>query len=157
MSSNVSGKNTSSIVSISNISEIGIWIIMNDQEYFIPFALYPELKKATVQALFETAKGLAALATLNFTSAGQHFASAGVFTAVAAASGAAGYSMPGGSTSGSRGMGAGSALQNSYKPSGKREEKKDQQMIVKVYIGNNRDPAAQAWSKKVITAEATAA
>ena len=38
--------------SVTNISNVGFWILVNDKEYFVPFSNYPEFKKATVDEIF---------------------------------------------------------------------------------------------------------
>ncbi len=38
--------------SVTNISSVGFWVIINDKEYFISFKDYPDFKKATVDNIF---------------------------------------------------------------------------------------------------------
>ncbi|MFA7576932.1 MAG: DUF2442 domain-containing protein [Candidatus Muiribacteriota bacterium] len=45
------GKNISNY-EISNINSNGIWIIINDYEYFINFKNYPEFKQANLNDIF---------------------------------------------------------------------------------------------------------
>lgn len=44
------GKNTSNF-EITGITKHGIWFILDDKEYFIPFKDYPSLKKMPVEDL----------------------------------------------------------------------------------------------------------
>ena len=37
---------------VTNISNIGFWVLINDKEYFVPFSNYPEFKNATVDEIF---------------------------------------------------------------------------------------------------------
>jgi hypothetical protein len=46
------GKNTSDIIEIQNISNQGIWIFVQDKEYFIPFNKFPWFLKATIQQIY---------------------------------------------------------------------------------------------------------
>lgn len=46
------GKNIS-IAEIQNISNYGIWIFVNDQEYFLPFDKYPWFQKATIGQIYD--------------------------------------------------------------------------------------------------------
>lgn len=39
--------------SVTNISNVGFWVMVNDKEYFVPFSNYPEFKNATVDAIFD--------------------------------------------------------------------------------------------------------
>ena len=50
MKSSVRGKNTSR-VEILNISQKGIWILVNDREYFLPYKVYPWFKDAKVSEI----------------------------------------------------------------------------------------------------------
>jgi len=47
MKSEVVGKATSD-VEISNIDMQGIWLLMNDKEFFLPFERFPWFREATV-------------------------------------------------------------------------------------------------------------
>ncbi|MFC1466596.1 MAG: DUF2442 domain-containing protein [Candidatus Brachytrichaceae bacterium NZ_4S206] len=44
------GTNTS-VSEVTSITAHGIWLWVDDHEYFVPFADYPALKKATVEQL----------------------------------------------------------------------------------------------------------
>jgi hypothetical protein len=46
------GKNTST-VEIQNIARHGIWILVEDREFFIPFARNPWFKKARVDQIYD--------------------------------------------------------------------------------------------------------
>jgi hypothetical protein len=50
MKSSVRGKSTSHI-EVQNISKSGIWIFVNDREYFLPFTEYPWFKDAKVSEI----------------------------------------------------------------------------------------------------------
>ncbi|HLP47997.1 MAG TPA: DUF2442 domain-containing protein [Candidatus Kapabacteria bacterium] len=39
--------------SVTNISNIGFWILVNDKEYFVPFSNYPEFKNAKIDEIFK--------------------------------------------------------------------------------------------------------
>ena len=39
-------------VEIQNISQKGIWILVNDQEFFLPFIKYPWFQKATIEQIY---------------------------------------------------------------------------------------------------------
>lgn len=45
------GKNTSPKASVSGITRFGIWIIVNDCEYYLNFKDYPWFKKSTVEQI----------------------------------------------------------------------------------------------------------
>jgi hypothetical protein len=47
MKSKAVGENTSK-VEITNISAFGVWIIINETEYFMPYSEYPWFKEAKV-------------------------------------------------------------------------------------------------------------
>jgi hypothetical protein len=36
---------------VTNISKHGFWILINSNEYFVPFNEYPEFKKATIDQI----------------------------------------------------------------------------------------------------------
>lgn len=38
--------------SVTNISKVGFWILVNDKEYFVPFSNYPEFKNAKIDEIF---------------------------------------------------------------------------------------------------------
>ncbi|MFA6527443.1 MAG: DUF2442 domain-containing protein [Candidatus Babeliales bacterium] len=46
------GKNTST-AEIQNISNRGIWIFVNQQEFFLSFEKYPWFKKATIDQIYD--------------------------------------------------------------------------------------------------------
>ncbi|MBI1881126.1 MAG: DUF2442 domain-containing protein [Chloroflexi bacterium] len=37
---------------VTNISQIGFWLLVKDQEYFIPFEDYPDFREATVSQIY---------------------------------------------------------------------------------------------------------
>ena len=45
------GNNTSS-AEIQNISHHGIWILINEQEFFMPFTEFPWFLKATIEQIY---------------------------------------------------------------------------------------------------------
>lgn len=47
-----SGKNISVKAEIQNISNHGIWVLVNDQEFFLPFEKFPWFLKATIQQIY---------------------------------------------------------------------------------------------------------
>ena len=47
MKSKKNGKNTSK-VEVQNISRFGIWLFVNDKEYFLSFELFPWFKNAKI-------------------------------------------------------------------------------------------------------------
>ena len=47
-----SGKSISAKAEIQNISNHGIWVLVNDQEFFMPFEEFPWFLKATVQEIY---------------------------------------------------------------------------------------------------------
>lgn len=49
---NKAGKNTSANAEIQNISQHGIWILVNQKEFFMPFAEFPWFIKATIQQIY---------------------------------------------------------------------------------------------------------
>ncbi len=55
---NLQSRGTSTLTNneVTNISKFGIWIIIDDIEYFISFEDYPQFKNATVEQIlsFET-------------------------------------------------------------------------------------------------------
>jgi hypothetical protein len=65
--------------------------------------------ESAVQAIYETAKGIADLASYNYVGAGQHFAAAGLYAVIAAGSGAAVFAMNKASAGGGAAAAAGSA------------------------------------------------
>jgi len=111
-------------------------------------------KQATIQALFETAKGIAAAAVFNYKSAGEHFAAAGVFAATAAAAGTAGIAIPPVKTErGARetGAGAGGAGATPARPTGGRERPKEQAFAptINVYLDQDNPAAGLHWRKQI--------
>ncbi len=46
------GKNISANAEIQNISSHGIWILVNDQEFFMPFEEFPWFLKATIKEIY---------------------------------------------------------------------------------------------------------
>lgn len=46
------GKNTSALAEIQNISNKGIWILINDQEFFMPFKEFPWFLTATIEQIY---------------------------------------------------------------------------------------------------------
>lgn len=46
------GKNTSSKAEIQNISPHGIWILVNNQEVYLPFEEFPWFLKATLKEIY---------------------------------------------------------------------------------------------------------
>jgi hypothetical protein len=45
------GKNIS-IAEVQDVSKHGIWLILRDQEYFLPFADFPWFKNATIASIY---------------------------------------------------------------------------------------------------------
>ncbi len=37
---------------VTNISATGFWLLVEDREYFVPFADYPIFRKATIEQIF---------------------------------------------------------------------------------------------------------
>ena len=37
---------------ITNIERLGFWLLVGDQEYFVPFEDYPAFQKATIQQIY---------------------------------------------------------------------------------------------------------
>jgi hypothetical protein len=37
---------------VTNISEFGFWLLVDDREYFVPFADYPAFQQATVTQIY---------------------------------------------------------------------------------------------------------
>lgn len=46
------GKSTSKIAEIQNISHEGIWILVNEQEFFMSFKEFPWFLKATIAQIY---------------------------------------------------------------------------------------------------------
>ena len=46
------GKSISAKAEIQNISSQGIWILVNDKEFFMPFAEFPWFLKATIEQIY---------------------------------------------------------------------------------------------------------
>jgi hypothetical protein len=51
MTLQMSGTNTS-LNEVTNITQTGFWLIVENKEYFVPFNDYPEFKKATVDQIY---------------------------------------------------------------------------------------------------------
>ena len=47
------GKFISSKAEVQNISSQGMWVLVNEQEFFMPFAEFPWFLKATVAQIYE--------------------------------------------------------------------------------------------------------
>ena len=45
------GKNTS-VAEVQNISDHGIWVLIKDSEFFIPFSEFPWFLKATIEQIY---------------------------------------------------------------------------------------------------------
>jgi hypothetical protein len=41
---------------VTNITNIGFWLLVDDREYFVPFADYPIFKEATVAQIYAVGK-----------------------------------------------------------------------------------------------------
>ena len=52
MSSATHGTSTSG-AEVTNISRHGVWLLLDDQEYFLPFEEFPWFKKAPIEAVLE--------------------------------------------------------------------------------------------------------
>ena len=46
------GKSTS-VAEVTHISKDGIWILINDREFFLPFTHYPWFQKATIDQIHD--------------------------------------------------------------------------------------------------------
>ena len=46
------GKNISDKAEIQNISHQGIWLLINDQEFYMPFSDFPWFLKATIEQIY---------------------------------------------------------------------------------------------------------
>ncbi len=46
------GKSTSEKAEVQNISNHGIWVLVKDHEYFMPFEIFPWFLKATVKQIY---------------------------------------------------------------------------------------------------------
>lgn len=53
MTLQMSGANTS-LSEVTSITQAGFWLLVDDKEYFVPFADYPEFKRATVEQIYDT-------------------------------------------------------------------------------------------------------
>lgn len=51
MTLQMSGTNTS-LNEVTNISQAGFWLLVDDKEYFVPFNDYPEFKQATIEQIY---------------------------------------------------------------------------------------------------------
>lgn len=38
---------------ITSINDLGLWILLNDREYFLPFRDYPGFKEASIDQIFK--------------------------------------------------------------------------------------------------------
>ena len=38
---------------VTNITKLGFWILVNNNEYFVPFTDYPVFKKATIEQIID--------------------------------------------------------------------------------------------------------
>ena len=38
---------------ITNIDPLGFWVLVDDREYFVPFAVYPVFQGASIQQIFQ--------------------------------------------------------------------------------------------------------
>lgn len=52
MKSSVVGKNTSQ-AEVTNVSPFGIWILVQNQEYFLPYEEFPWFKEATIASIID--------------------------------------------------------------------------------------------------------
>ena len=41
-----------SVSEVTNIIHLGFWLLVDDQEYFVPFADYPAFRQATVSQIY---------------------------------------------------------------------------------------------------------
>lgn len=48
MSSKLSGRSTSRGVEVTNITRNGLWLLVRDREYFLPFDKFPWFKEAKI-------------------------------------------------------------------------------------------------------------
>lgn len=46
------GKSTSAKAEVQNISNHGIWVLVNGQEFFMPFSEFPWFLKATIEQIY---------------------------------------------------------------------------------------------------------
>ena len=53
MTLQMSGANIS-LSEVTNITQVGFWLLVDDKEYFVPFDDYPEFKQATVEQICNT-------------------------------------------------------------------------------------------------------
>jgi hypothetical protein len=51
MRSSPTGANISSS-EVTNVEPMGFWVLVDDKEYFVPYADYPAFKSATVEQIF---------------------------------------------------------------------------------------------------------
>lgn len=47
------GKSTSAKAEIQNISNQGVWVLVGEKEFFMPFAEFPWFLKATVEQIYD--------------------------------------------------------------------------------------------------------
>lgn len=51
--SNKIGKSTMARIEINIVSKEGLWILVNEQEFFLPFSEHPWFARATVEQLYD--------------------------------------------------------------------------------------------------------
>jgi len=51
MSSSTHGSDTLISDGVTNITNIGFWILINRKEYFVPFEHYPRFRKASIEQI----------------------------------------------------------------------------------------------------------
>ena len=42
-----------SLNEVTNIEPLGFWVLVDDREYFVPFAVYPVFQGASIQQIFQ--------------------------------------------------------------------------------------------------------
>lgn len=52
MTLSTGGINTSQS-EVTNITQTGFWLLVDDKEYFVPFADYPAFREATVEQIYK--------------------------------------------------------------------------------------------------------
>lgn len=117
---------------------------------------------ATVEALYETGKGFAAL-FFNPAEAEAHFIAAAKFYATAAVAGSAGLAMSSGGVGGTAGGSAAGGTpanysdrygqQAEYKPTQASSQEKEQTFNVTLYLGDSSDPGTAMMMTKAITTQ----
>lgn len=110
--------------------------------------------QATVQAVFETAKGLASLASWDIPGASQHFASAAMFGTTAALAGSVGLAMS------AAGVGRqAEKAEKAERPSSRREsfgrraDNEPRKTTINLYLGNKGDLAARIYMNRELEME----